>query len=163
MSYSILPTAEHHFASLYKALDAVAREQRFLALTEAPPWEQAVAFYRSVLAEDFPHFVALRSETVVGWCDVAPVFGQARAHLGVLGIGLLPEARQKGLGARLLEAAIAKSWARGLTRIELTVRADNLNAIALYRKLGFESEGVRRRGFRLGGEYHDLYAMALLR
>jgi ribosomal protein S18 acetylase RimI-like enzyme len=81
----------------------------------------------------------------------------------VLGIALLPEARGQGLGARLLQAAIDRSWARGLTRIALHVRADNLNAKALYERLGFEHEGIVRRASLIDGVYHDAHAMALLR
>ena len=64
----------------------------------------------------------------------------------------------------LVEArpAIPRST-NGLTRIELTVRADNLNAKALYEKLGFVHEGLRRRAMRVDGAYFDSNAMALLR
>ncbi|WP_422087862.1 GNAT family N-acetyltransferase [Variovorax sp.] len=159
----VVPTAESHFESLHRALDVVAREHKYLALTEAPPLAQSMAFYRNVIASDFPHFVAVDGDRVVGWCDVSPVFGHSRAHIGVLGIALLPEARGQGLGARLLQAAIDKSWARGLTRIALNVRADNLNAKALYERLGFEHEGIVRRASLIDGVYHDAHAMALLR
>jgi ribosomal protein S18 acetylase RimI-like enzyme len=160
----VVPTDESHFESLHKALDVVARELKYLALTEAPPLAQSVSFYRNVIASGFPHFVAVDDGgKVVGWCDVAPVFGHSRAHIGLLGIALLPEARGQGLGAQLLQAAIDKSWSRGLTRIALNVRADNLNAKALYERLGFEHEGLVRRASLIDGIYHDACAMALLR
>jgi ribosomal protein S18 acetylase RimI-like enzyme len=72
-------------------------------------------------------------------------------------------ARHQGLGVRLLEATLGKAHAKGITRIELTVRADNLNAKALYERFGFKVEGLQCRCFRVGGHYHDAYAMALLR
>ena len=100
---------------------------------------------------------------IVGWADVLPGTGQTRAHVGTLGIGLIPAARHRGIGAQLMRAAIDGAWARGLTRIELSVRADNANAKALYERLGFELEGVRCRSVRVDGDYHDSYAMALLR
>ena len=155
--------AERHFDALRQALDAVAREKRYLALTEAPPRDEAFAFYRHSVENDLVHFVALLDEQVVGWCDVLPVFGQARQHVGALGIGVLPQARHLGLGTRLVQAAIAKAWAKGYTRIELTVRADNHSARALYERLGFVHEGTRQRAFRIEGVYHDSLAMALLR
>jgi putative acetyltransferase len=62
-----------------------------------------------------------------------------------------------------MQAAIAAAWSRGFTRIELTVRADNTNAKALYERFGFETEGFMRRAFRIDGEYHDSHSMALLR
>jgi RimJ/RimL family protein N-acetyltransferase len=162
--HSIVSTEERHFESLYQALDTVAREKKYLAQIQAPLWEQSLAFYRNVLAEGFPHVVAVDAgDRVVGWCDVSPVFGHSRAHIGILGIALLPEARGRGLGTQLLQAAIDRSWARGLTRIELSVRADNLNAKALYERLGFEHEGLARRASLIDGIYHDAFRMALLR
>jgi ribosomal protein S18 acetylase RimI-like enzyme len=163
MSYSVLPTAEEHFAGLHDALDVVAREKQFLAFLQAPPLEETLAFYRHIVTNDLCQFVALEDRQVVGWCDVLPIHGEARAHVGHLGIGLIPHARHKGLGAKLLEATITKAHAKAITRIELSVRTDNLNAKALYEKFGFKVEGVKCHYFLVGGQYHDAYAMALLR
>jgi ribosomal protein S18 acetylase RimI-like enzyme len=159
----IVPLAVAHFEPLYRVLDEVAREKRFLALTQAPAMEEAFAFYRNILDKDQIHVVALLEESVVGWCDILPVFGEARHHIGVLGIGLARRARHQGLGRRLMSAAVSAAWARGFTRIELTVRADNHNARALYERMGFQHEGIERRAFLVDGEYFDSHAMALLR
>ncbi len=163
MGLSIEPVAPAHFEGLWRALDVVAREKRYLAFTEAPAWESSRAFYEHIVANDLCQVVAVLDHEVVGWCDILPGVGQTRAHVGTLGIGLVPAARHRGIGARLMRAAIDGAWARGLTRIELSVRADNANAQALYKRLGFEAEGLRRRSVRVDGQYHDSLAMALLR
>lgn len=163
MTTRITSLTEAHFTELYAVLDAVAREKRFLALTQAPPLAEAHAFFRECIDEDRPHFVALLDDAVVGWCDVLPAFGQARAHIGTLGIGLLPSARHRGLGRQLMVAAIDKAWCQGQTRIELTVRVDNSNARRLYERLGFRHEGLQRQAFRVDGQFIDCQAMALLR
>lgn len=75
MTLRIAPLAESHFTELHTVLDAVAREKRFLALTQAPPLAETVAFFRQNLEADRPHFVALLEDAVVGWCDVLPAFG----------------------------------------------------------------------------------------
>lgn len=162
MAVDIAPTAECHFQGLYRALDIVAREERYLAFTQAPPWEASVGFYRDVVANDLVQFVAVRDGEVLGCCDILPMLGQARAHVGRFGIWLLPEARGQGLGARLLAAALDKARLKGFTRIELTVRVDNLNAKALYVRFGFVVEGLQRRSTCVKGEYSDAWAMALL-
>ncbi len=162
MKAMIAPLEERHFTELLAVADAVARERRFLAMLQAPPPEEAFAFYRSVLAEGQCH-VALDGQRVVGWCDVLPSFGESRRHVGTLGIGLLPEFRGRGIGTQLLQTAVATAWARGLTRIELTVREDNHNARALYEHLGFEHEGLKRRSMLVDGKYYDCHSMALLR
>lgn len=163
MSAEIAPLAESHFEGLRCALDIVARERRYLAYTRAPPPEQVYAFYRDILANDLCQYVALVDGVVVGWCDVLPARGEARAHVGILGMGLVPSARGRGIGKMLMQATLAKAWAMGFSRIELTVRADNLHAKALYERMGFKTEGLNRRAFCVDGKFHDAYSMALLR
>lgn len=163
MSIEILPTADEHFAGQYRAFAQVAAEKHYLATLEAPPFETSLAFYRSVKARGFPQRVAIDGQTVVGWCDIAPLVGQSRSHAGVLGMGLVPAYRHQGLGARLMRSALDEAWRLGLTRVELTVREDNLNAQRLYRRFGFELEGVQRRANLVDGVYRDLHCMAVLR
>lgn len=163
MTCDIRPIAEEHIAGFHAALDYVAREKKYLAFLEAPPLDKATAFIRNNIAEDHPQFVALAGGRVVGWCDVIPAKDRPiHAHTGVLGIGILPEHRGKGVGRALMTATIAKARAKGLTRIELTVREKNTNAIALYKKLGFESEGLKKNAVRIDGVYENIVLMALL-
>jgi putative acetyltransferase len=163
MHIAIVPTAEAHFDGLYEALDIVAREKRFLAFIQAPPREESFAFYRGILQGGHCQFVALRNGRVVGWCDVLPTHGEARAHIGILGIGLIPNARRIGIGTLLMQASIDSAWKRGISRIELTVRTDNSNAAFLYERFGFIREGLQRRAFCVDGEFFDCYALALVR
>ena len=163
MTLKILQLQESHFTGHREALDVVAREKRYLAFTQAPPLDQCIAFYRSILRDGHCQFIAQQEGAVVGWCDVLPVRGEARAHVGALGIALIPSARHLGIGRRLMQSAVDKAWEVGLSRIELDVRIDNANAKALYERMGFEVEGVHRRAFLIDGEFFDSYSMALLR
>jgi len=163
MSAEIVPLAESHFEGLRCALDIVAREKRYLAFIQAPPPEQAYAFYRNILTNDLCHYVALLDGVVVGWCDILSTHGEARAHIGILGIGLVPSARRRGIGQTLMQTTLAKAWAKGLSRIELTVRTDNLSAKVLYERMGFKTEGLNQRAFLVDGKFYDTYSMALLR
>ena len=77
-------------------------------------------------------------------------------HCGKLEI--MVSARHRGVGIGRALMAYALDWAREsvLTKIGLTVYADNERAIALYRSLGFEEEGRRPREYRLpDGSYRD--------
>ena len=160
----IVPIAEEHIPGFRAAVDVVARETKYLAFLEAPPLEDVTRFVRDNMERGYPQFVVLSAGTVVGWCDVIP--NRTRviySHCGSLGIGLLPEFRGKGIGRQLMQRAIEAAFAFGLTRIELTVRERNANAIALYNSLGFEVEGLHRNAVCIGGQYENLYSMALLR
>jgi ribosomal protein S18 acetylase RimI-like enzyme len=143
------------------ALDAVARERRYLMMTEAPPLERLQKFVADVVKRDLPQFVAVKGENIVGWCDALP--GNASygtGHVGYLGMGLLPEYRGKGIGSQLVEATIRKARELSFEKIELSVYASNVPAISLYRKLGFVEEGRKKRSRLLDGVYDDVILMA---
>jgi len=106
--------------------------------------------------------VVLSAGEVVGWCDVTPKPRPIYAHSGVLGMGLLPQFRHQGIGKRLIAQSLAAAREIGLQRVELTVRENNENAIALYEKVGFEIEGVQRNAVFVDGTYENLILMAVL-
>lgn len=164
MTFTIEPIAEKHIDGFWAALDYVAREKKYLAFLEAPKIESTRAFVMGNIANNYAQFVALDTHgKVVGWCDVIPNAARGvQAHMATLGIGILPEGRGRGVGRQLMQAAIAKAQQQGITRIELTVRDSNENAIALYKKLGFEVEGLKRKAACVDGVFQDTYLMALV-
>ncbi len=163
MSVDVVPIAESHAASFRQCLDIVAREKKYLAQIEAPPLERIEGFVRDSVANDSAQFVAVIGGRVVGWADIFPPWPHAISHCGGLGMGVLPEFRGQGIGNRLLESCISKAWSKGITRIELEVRADNANAIKLYERFGFVREAVKRRAMRFDGVYYDSIQMSLIR
>jgi RimJ/RimL family protein N-acetyltransferase len=162
MGFQILPIAEEHIAGFHAAVDSVARERRYLAMLEAPPIEESAKFVRRNVRKGFPQFVAFAGGRVVGWCDISPMVRETMTHGGVLGIGVIEGYRHGGIGTALMRAALARAKEIGLTRVELTVREDNLRAKALYEKVGFAVEGVKRRAALFDGKYYDLILMSLL-
>ncbi len=50
MPYTLAPASEAHYPDLHRAIDIVAREEKFLAFTQAPPFEQSFSFYRALKA-----------------------------------------------------------------------------------------------------------------
>ena len=162
MAIDIARIAESHAAGFHACLDAVAREKRYLAHVEAPALDRALAFVRDNIAKDAAQFVALDGDRVVGWCDVLPAWPAAVQHRGSLGLGVLAAYRGQGVGRRLMAATLAQARSKGLTRVELEVRADNAPAIHLYESMGFVHEGCKRNGNRLDGVYCDSLTMGLV-
>jgi ribosomal protein S18 acetylase RimI-like enzyme len=162
MDFRIAPIAQEHVEGFRTVLDAVAKERRYLALLEAPPQEESRKFVERNISKGYPQCVALIGEKVVGWCDVLPIDRPTKAHGAVLGVGVMIDYRGRGIGTALIRATLERARAAGLTRIELTVREHNDRAIALYEKLGFAHEGLKRNAVRVDGKYENLICMALI-
>jgi ribosomal protein S18 acetylase RimI-like enzyme len=161
-SVEIVPITQDHIESFHLALDFVARERRYLSFLEAPPLESGRAFVLDNISQGYPQLVAVSAGQVVGWCDVVPKPRPIYAHVGVLGMGLLPEFRGQRLGDRLIRQTLAAARAFGLNRVELSVRENNAGAVALYKRVGFEIEGLQRNATRVEGVYENVVLMAIL-
>lgn len=83
-------------------------------------------------------------------------------HKVSFGISVLNQYHNLGIGTLLMETVIKKAKELKLHKIELEVRNDNTNAIHLYEKLGFYTEGIREDGFYIDGEYISLRQMGLI-
>lgn len=90
--------------------------------------------------------------------------GGRRAHAASLGMGVHDDHQGRGIGSRLLSEllGVADNWLN-LRRIELTVYVDNLAAIAIYKRCGFEIEGTHRDYAFRDGAFVDAHAMARVR
>jgi ribosomal protein S18 acetylase RimI-like enzyme len=162
MSWQVVPIGRRHVAGFREVLDSVARERRYLAYLEAPSAAQVRRFVLNNLRNRVAQFVAVEDDRVLGWCDIVPKAHATLRHVGALGIGITAPHRSRGIGKALLQATIESAVARGISRIELLVRADNEHAIALYRRFGFELEGRLRNYLIVDGASHDVLAMARL-
>lgn len=108
------------------------------------------------------HLVAAipADNTVVGLLMLRRSSG-LRAHVATLGLAVHDDWHRRGIGAALLTQAIrhADDWL-GLGRITLNVASDNVGAIALYERHGFQHEGRLRAEIFRAGRYVDMLAMA---
>ena len=117
-------------------------------------------FTESIQSDDQLRLVAVDGERVVGNLSLNPT------SPGILYLGMTIDAdyRGQGIGTAMMVAAL--EWARaqpGVHKVELEVWPHNAAGIALYRKVGFEVEGRRRRHYRRrNGELWDAILMALV-
>ncbi|MCK1786043.1 MULTISPECIES: GNAT family N-acetyltransferase [Pseudomonas] len=128
---------------------------------------QSVEAWRNKLVTDNERrlqLVALHGGEVVGQLGLEQYLRVRQSHVGSFGMGVTPAWQGKGVGSRLLTAAldVADNW-MNLHRVELTVYADNEAAHNLYRKFGFEVEGLLRDYALRDGVFVDTLSMARLR
>jgi RimJ/RimL family protein N-acetyltransferase len=159
MSVEIVYPSEKYFSSFHEALSKVASERVYIEMIEAPSLDKVSAFQKDLIGKNGPVYYAIDNDRVVGWCDVFPFNNPRQSHRGGLGMGLIPEYRGQGLGSKLLSSVIEHSKRFGLEKIELNVYTTNTSAIALYKKFGFEQEGLIKKYRKLDGQYFDCLAM----
>ena len=92
----------------------------------------------SVLAEE--------GGQVCGYCCLIVVCEDAE----VGNIAVDTPFRGKGIGKALMDAMHQRAKEKGATQSFLEVRVSNANAIALYKKFGYESYGIRARYYEDG-------------
>ncbi|MBP2196070.1 GNAT family N-acetyltransferase [Pantoea cypripedii] len=108
--------------------------------------------------------VACIDGQIVGQLTLSVLEQARRRHTATLGMGVDPAFHRRGVGSALMAAMVdlCDNWLQ-VTRIELTVFADNAAAIGLYKKFGFEREGTARRHAMRNGELVDTDYMARLK
>jgi putative acetyltransferase len=120
------------------------------------------AWLDSIAATQRYELVAVHGDGCLGF---AALYGQLghHNHCAALFLGVREAARGQGVGDFMLAALMATARrVAGFAKVHLTVLVDNAPAIALYRKHGFEIEGLHRRFARRGEHIVDAYSMAAL-
>jgi len=83
-------------------------------------------------------------------------------YLATLGILVRNDYRTKGVGSQLMAGLIRHAYANNVSKIWLTVSADNESAINLYRTNGFSITNTREKGDKWNGKFHTIHEMELV-
>ena len=111
------------------------------SLSFSLPWTKE-AFYHEMVSNDYAYYVLAETEKgIVGFCGMWLVLDECH----VTNIAILPEERGKKLGEQLMKEAIKIAKAQGAKVMTLEARVSNHAAQNLYRKLGFQNGGIRKR------------------
>jgi [ribosomal protein S18]-alanine N-acetyltransferase len=129
---------------------AAVHEQAF-----AEAWS-ASAFHGTLLGLGAIGLIAMDGDAPCGLVVVSAAADEAE----ILTIGVLPAARGRGIGAALMNAALAAAAAKGAKAMFLEVAADNTAARALYARLDFAQVGLRK-GYYSAGETAPRDALVL--
>ena len=106
--------------------------------------------------------VAEYNDEIIGNIDLTGSRRKIMEHTAVIGMGMLKEWKNTGLGTALLKFGI--EWAKENTILELLwlqVYTDNELGLGLYRKMGFEENGIMGNFFKQDGEYFDNLTMTM--
>lgn len=126
----------------------VAFEEKFLSDLES--------------AEKEVYLCAVVDGRIVGTASVFSIGANKIKHRAEFGIAIEKDCWGIGIGQALTEACIECSKNAGYAQLELEVVSDNVNAITLYKRMGFVEFGRNPRGFqsRYAG-WQELISMRL--
>ncbi|MBR0454945.1 MAG: ribosomal protein S18-alanine N-acetyltransferase [Clostridia bacterium] len=102
------------------------------------PW--SLESLELMLTEQASALVALEDGRVLGYVGMMCVLDEGQ----IINVAVHPDARRRGVGRTLMEAAQTYAKERGIVFLSLEVRESNIAARSLYSSLGWEEQGIRK-------------------
>lgn len=102
------------------------------------PW--SLESLELMLTEQASALVALEDGRVLGYVGMMCVLDEGQ----IINLAVHPDARRRGVGRTLMEAAQTYAKERGIVFLSLEVRESNIAARSLYSSLGWEEQGIRK-------------------
>ena len=87
------------------------------------------------------YVVAEKDDQLIGFCGMWIVLDESQ----ITNVAVMPEGRGQGIGEQLMREALRIAEERGCIVMSLEVRVSNDVAQNLYRKLGFQAGGIRKK------------------
>lgn len=84
------------------------------------------------------YLVAVENDEIIGCASLASSPAERVKHRGLIGISVQKKAWGRHIGSMLMQELINFAKKAGLEILMLEVRSDNVRAIGLYKKYGFE-------------------------
>lgn len=145
-------------ARAYRELMIQAYTQEPDAFTSTPEERGALPlgwWEKRVADDDSQVLGAFETDALVGTAGIEfATRAKSRHKASLFGMYVVPQARGRGLGLALLEAALAHIRARhGMRLVTLTVSDGNQAAIALYERAGFKAFGIEPLAIRVGDRF----------
>lgn len=107
----------------------------------ATPWTEEI-FEHEMTGNNYAHYiVATYEEEVIGHCGMWIVLDECH----ITNIAVLKEYRGHGIGEQLLRESVALCLELAVKSMTLEVRVSNEVAQNMYRKLGFQDGGIRKK------------------
>ncbi|MGQ4872690.1 MAG: GNAT family N-acetyltransferase [Promethearchaeia archaeon] len=99
---------------------------------------------------------------IIGQCEITNTEWEAGEHVGILGIIINKKYRNMGLGKQLIDFAIREAKkVNNKKKLILSCFSHNEHAINLYKKMGFEIVGLRKKQYYMNSRFYDEVLMDL--
>ncbi len=146
----------------HSMINQIKDEEKYLFYTLRFSVESTSDYIKQHENNNCPIIGAFNNNHLVGWIDYNRGDFEEISHIATIGMGVIKEFRGKGIGTALLERCIKSAKENNIEKLELEVFKTNVNAFGLYKKLGFQKEGIRIKKRKYLDRYDDLIEMGLL-
>lgn len=153
-------------AAIYQYLNTVAKQTDYLTFDSSSLTLSLAEFEQAILQQlasaNTVYFCYKLDGKIIGLINLQIYPKTKMAHRATLGISVLAEYQNQGVGNALLTALIAYAkQVEQLELLELEVACENTAAIHLYEKFGFKKIGELPRFFKMNQRYLDFIMMQL--
>lgn len=108
-------------------------------------------------------FFSLINNKLIAYSFLTKFDKPTKKHNCILGIVIGDAWQNKGYGKKICQYMIKTAWKNGYEKIWLAVYADNLRGIKLYKRLGFEIEGIFMADEMVESRYRHVISMAIFK
>lgn len=125
------------------------------------PPENQIKMIEGIKKKDNSTILVVEAENeLIGYMFILGGNARRQKHTAYIVVGILQDYRGIGVGTRLFN--YMDEWAvnNNIHRLELTVVIDNIAGVALYKKMGFETEGIKKDSLLINDKFYDEYYMA---
>ncbi|HJB15998.1 MAG TPA: ribosomal protein S18-alanine N-acetyltransferase [Candidatus Blautia excrementipullorum] len=105
----------------------------------AVPWTKE-GFLTYLMKEDTMFFVVEEKGRILGFCSMMAVLDEG----DILNVAVRRDRQKEGIGFFLVDSMIRMAQMQGIRVVHLEVRESNESARRLYRRLGFQEDGLRK-------------------
>ena len=150
-----------HFNQWHETFNKICAEQKYMEVTTGWAPEVALNWCMAHLVLKNPLYMLIdeKEGKVVGWVEITRKIDPSTTHRGELSLGMLPEYRGAGHGKKMMNHIMNVAKNNGFTKLELRVRNDNVAAVEMYLKFGFEFEGCIKNAVILNGATINMLEM----
>lgn len=164
MIYELEPMIVDDAKNLHEFFNQIGGETNFVSFekSEAPSENSCKSLLEST--KEAPNYAYCIKEDgkIIASLTANTRNGRSRErHKSIFGIAVSKKHWGKGIGSLLIEKVINESKKNSISKITLKVNETNTRAIKLYKKYGFEIEGIYKNDRLVNGIMETGISMAL--
>ena len=150
------------FLTMLKQLDIEQKFMMYEPNERQTTVDEMESYIKNMNSSGSLILVAETDSKFAGFLTAERGFAHRIKHSAYIVLGVLKEYSNHGVGTHLMEQLLKWASESKIIRLELTVMCHNEKALALYKKMGFVIEGIKKKSIFIDNKYIDEYYMSKL-